>query len=91
MIKDKVTYREGIELRRPTDSYRMPARCDGQWRRAAIQGGTPQRTEQRTWTRGRGWTPASPDKHAGTLHCETECSKGTTFFIRLPINAPGRQ
>ena len=27
-------------------------------------------------------------KHGGTLRFETECGKGTTFFIRLPINAP---
>jgi signal transduction histidine kinase len=26
------------------------------------------------------------NKHAGTLHFETECGKGTTFFIRLPID-----
>jgi signal transduction histidine kinase len=26
------------------------------------------------------------DKHGGTLHFETEVGKGTTFFIRLPIN-----
>ena len=26
-------------------------------------------------------------KHGGTLHFETECGKGTTFFIRLPIEA----
>jgi signal transduction histidine kinase len=25
-------------------------------------------------------------KHGGTLRFETECGKGTTFFIRLPIN-----
>jgi signal transduction histidine kinase len=24
-------------------------------------------------------------KHAGTLRFETECGKGTTFFIRLPV------
>src|SRR5688572_27001632 len=28
------------------------------------------------------------DKHGGTLHFETEMGKGTTFFIRLPINGP---
>jgi signal transduction histidine kinase len=28
------------------------------------------------------------NKHGGTLHFETECGKGTTFFIRLPIDAP---
>jgi signal transduction histidine kinase len=28
------------------------------------------------------------DKHGGTLHFETELGKGTTFFIRLPINRP---
>jgi signal transduction histidine kinase len=27
------------------------------------------------------------NKHAGTLRFETECGKGTTFFIRLPIDA----
>ena len=27
------------------------------------------------------------NKHGGTLRFETECGKGTTFFIRLPINA----
>jgi signal transduction histidine kinase len=27
-------------------------------------------------------------KHGGTLHFETECGVGTTFFIRLPIDAP---
>jgi signal transduction histidine kinase/HAMP domain-containing protein len=27
-------------------------------------------------------------KHGGTLRFETECGKGTTFFIRLPVNAP---
>jgi signal transduction histidine kinase len=26
------------------------------------------------------------NKHGGTLRFETECGKGTTFFIRLPIN-----
>jgi signal transduction histidine kinase len=26
-------------------------------------------------------------KHAGTLRFETECGKGTTFFIRLPLAA----
>jgi two-component system NtrC family sensor kinase len=29
------------------------------------------------------------DKHGGTLHFETELGKGTTFYIRLPVNAPG--
>jgi signal transduction histidine kinase/uncharacterized membrane protein affecting hemolysin expression len=28
------------------------------------------------------------DKHKGTLHFETELGKGTTFFIRLPVNTP---
>jgi two-component system NtrC family sensor kinase len=28
------------------------------------------------------------NKHGGTLRFETECGKGTTFFIRLPISAP---
>jgi two-component system NtrC family sensor kinase len=28
------------------------------------------------------------NKHGGTLRFETECGKGTTFFIRLPIEAP---
>jgi NO-binding membrane sensor protein with MHYT domain/nitrogen-specific signal transduction histidine kinase len=27
-------------------------------------------------------------KHGGTLRFETECGKGTTVFIRLPVNAP---
>jgi signal transduction histidine kinase len=27
-------------------------------------------------------------KHGGTLRFETECGKGTTFFIRLPIESP---
>jgi two-component system NtrC family sensor kinase len=27
-------------------------------------------------------------KHGGTLRFESECGKGTTFFIRLPISAP---
>jgi two-component system NtrC family sensor kinase len=27
------------------------------------------------------------NKHGGTLRFETECGKGTTFFIRLPIAA----
>jgi two-component system, NtrC family, sensor kinase len=27
------------------------------------------------------------NKHGGTLRFETECGKGTTFFIRLPIDA----
>ena len=29
------------------------------------------------------------NKHGGTLRFETECYKGTTFFIRLPIGAMG--
>ena len=28
------------------------------------------------------------DKHGGTLHFETEIGRGTTFFIRLPIQGP---
>jgi signal transduction histidine kinase len=28
------------------------------------------------------------DKHGGTLRFETECGKGTTFYIRLPVAAP---
>ena len=28
------------------------------------------------------------DKHRGTLHFETESGKGTTFYIRLPIDGP---
>jgi signal transduction histidine kinase len=28
------------------------------------------------------------NKHGGTLRFETECGKGTTFFIRLPIDVP---
>jgi signal transduction histidine kinase len=28
------------------------------------------------------------NKHGGTLRFESECGRGTTFFIRLPINAP---
>jgi signal transduction histidine kinase len=28
------------------------------------------------------------DKHGGKLHFETEVGKGTTFFIRLPIDGP---
>jgi signal transduction histidine kinase len=28
------------------------------------------------------------NKHAGTLRFETECGKGTTFYIRLPIDSP---
>ena len=28
------------------------------------------------------------DKHGGTLHFETEVGKGTTFYIRLPVNGP---
>jgi signal transduction histidine kinase/HAMP domain-containing protein len=31
------------------------------------------------------------NKHGGTLRFETECGKGTTFFIRLPIVAPNIQ
>jgi signal transduction histidine kinase len=27
------------------------------------------------------------NKHGGTLRFETECGKGTTFFIRLPLDA----
>jgi signal transduction histidine kinase/HAMP domain-containing protein len=27
-------------------------------------------------------------KHGGTLRFESECGKGTTFFIRLPVSAP---
>ena len=27
------------------------------------------------------------NKHGGTLRFETECNKGTTFFIRLPVGA----
>jgi signal transduction histidine kinase len=30
-------------------------------------------------------------KHGGTLRFETECGKGTTFFIRLPIRASAGQ
>ena len=26
------------------------------------------------------------DKHGGTLNCETEQGKGTTFIVRLPID-----
>ena len=26
------------------------------------------------------------NKHGGTLRFETECGKGTTFFVRLPID-----
>jgi signal transduction histidine kinase len=29
------------------------------------------------------------NKHGGTLRFETECGKGTTFIIRLPINVQG--
>ena len=29
------------------------------------------------------------NKHGGTLRFETECGKGTTFFIRLPVSATG--
>jgi signal transduction histidine kinase len=28
------------------------------------------------------------DKHGGTLHFETEVGRGTTFYIRLPVNGP---
>jgi len=28
------------------------------------------------------------NKHGGTLRFETECGSGTTFFIRLPVEAP---
>jgi signal transduction histidine kinase len=28
------------------------------------------------------------EKHGGTLHFETEVGRGTTFYIRLPINGP---
>jgi signal transduction histidine kinase len=28
------------------------------------------------------------DKHGGTLHFETETGKGTTFYIRLPVDGP---
>jgi len=28
------------------------------------------------------------NKHGGTLRFETECGKGTTFFIRLPLTTP---
>jgi signal transduction histidine kinase len=28
------------------------------------------------------------DKHHGTLHFDTEIGKGTTFYIRLPIDGP---
>ncbi len=28
------------------------------------------------------------NKHGGTLHFETEMGKGTTFYIRLPVNGP---
>jgi signal transduction histidine kinase len=31
------------------------------------------------------------DKHAGTIHFETETGRGTTFIIRLPINPPAAQ
>jgi len=27
------------------------------------------------------------NKHGGSLRFETEMGKGTTFFVRLPINA----
>ena len=27
------------------------------------------------------------NKHGGTLRFETECGKGTTFFLRLPLDA----
>ena len=28
------------------------------------------------------------EKHKGTLHFETEVGRGTTFYIRLPIDGP---
>jgi two-component system NtrC family sensor kinase len=28
------------------------------------------------------------NKHGGTLHFETERGMGTTFFVRLPVDAP---
>ncbi len=28
------------------------------------------------------------DKHGGTIHFETEVGRGTTFYIRLPVNGP---
>jgi signal transduction histidine kinase len=31
------------------------------------------------------------EKHGGTLHFETEMDKGTTFFIRLPVNGPATE
>jgi signal transduction histidine kinase len=31
------------------------------------------------------------EKHKGTLHFETEVGRGTTFFIRLPVNGPAAQ
>ncbi len=31
------------------------------------------------------------DKHEGTIHFETEMGKGTTFIIRLPVEAPAAQ
>jgi signal transduction histidine kinase len=31
------------------------------------------------------------DKHGGTLHFETEMGRGTTFFIRLPVNGPATE
>lgn len=31
------------------------------------------------------------EKHKGTLHFETEVGRGTTFFIRLPVNGPAVQ
>jgi signal transduction histidine kinase len=31
------------------------------------------------------------EKHHGTLHFETEMGKGTTFFIRLPVDGPASE